>query len=219
MAREKKRQGKAKARKEKKTSGFLKRYLGEEIDYIIKSRNYIYFMVGLFAISIIIGFVFHGEFSFFDVIIKELVKKTENLDGLELILFIFQNNLWSAFITLISGIAVGIFPVISCVLNGSILGYVMQITWENYGVVEFWRILPHGIFELPAILISMALGLRTGMFIFSENKLNELKSRTYNSIAIFLKIILPLLIIAAIIEGTLITVSYTHLTLPTIYSV
>jgi len=94
---------------------------------------------------------------------------------------------------------------ISCMLNGSILGYVMRITFENYGTAEFWRILPHGIFELPAIFISMALGLKTGMFVFSDNKMSELKCRTYNSMIVFLKMVLPLLIIAAIIEGTLIT--------------
>ena len=35
---------------------------------------------------------------------------------------------------------------------------------------DLFRLLPHGIFELPAIFISLGLGLRFGMFIFQKEK-------------------------------------------------
>ena len=69
-------------------------------------------------------------------------------------------------------------------------------------------ILPHGIIELPMILLSAALGTRLGMMTFSrikkevsnEDILSELK----RSISFYFRWILPLLFIAAVIE-TLIT--------------
>jgi uncharacterized membrane protein SpoIIM required for sporulation len=56
---------------------------------------------------------------------------------------------------------------------------------------------------LPAIFISLGLGLKTGMFIFQKDKIKILKKYLYNSIKVFLLIVIPLLIIAGFIEGTL----------------
>ena len=67
-----------------------------------------------------------------------------------------------------------------------------------------WRIFPHGIFELPAVFISLGLGLKLGTFIFQRNKLKAFAEFFWNSLRVFLFIVLPLLIIAAIIEGSLI---------------
>jgi uncharacterized membrane protein SpoIIM required for sporulation len=42
------------------------------------------------------------------------------------------------------------------------------------------------------------------MFIFAKAKIKELKKRLLNSVIIFVMIVIPLLIVAAIIEGLLI---------------
>jgi stage II sporulation protein M len=88
--------------------------------------------------------------------------------------------------------------------NGIILGYVMKGVWIDSGISNFWRIFPHGIFELPAVFISLALGLKLGMFVFSKNPGREFLSRLKNSFIIFVVVVLPLLLVAAIIEGILI---------------
>jgi len=66
-------------------------------------------------------------------------------------------------------------------------------------------IFPHGVFELPAVFISLGLGVRFGTFMFSKNALSELKHRFIGSIKVFFFVIMPLLVLAAIIEGVLIT--------------
>ncbi|HJX50295.1 MAG TPA: stage II sporulation protein M, partial [Candidatus Nanoarchaeia archaeon] len=66
------------------------------------------------------------------------------------------------------------------------------------------RLLPHGIFEFPAIILALATGIRLGLFWFSDNKKKEFVKRVEGSLRVFLFVILPLLIIAAIIEGFLI---------------
>jgi uncharacterized membrane protein SpoIIM required for sporulation len=61
------------------------------------------------------------------------------------------------------------------------------------------------VFELPAVFISLALGVKLGMFIFSREKGKEFMRRARNSMIIFVCIVIPLLIIAAVIEGLLIS--------------
>jgi stage II sporulation protein M len=91
-------------------------------------------------------------------------------------------------------------------INGAVLGYVFSRVYVLYGASDFWRILPHGIFELPAIFIALGLGVKLGFFIFSGNIKQEFLRRFYYSFLVFLFVVVPLLIIAAIIEGLLITI-------------
>ena len=98
----------------------------------------------------------------------------------------------------------GIYPVVATIANGFILGFVASMAVSSEGFFVLWRIFPHGIFELPAIFISFGLGLKIGTFIFQKKKFESFKKYFMNSLKVFLFIIIPLLIIAAIIEGGLI---------------
>jgi stage II sporulation protein M len=176
----------------------------ESWNYLKENRSYVYAVILLFAAGIVIGAAFSDKFTFIDDFLKGIAEKTAGMSTPRLILFIFQNNLQSAFAGLFFGIVLGIFSIFDCILNGVVLGYVMKRVWMNSGFWDFWRILPHGIFELPAIFISLALGLKLGMFIFAKAKIKELKKRLLNSAIIFVVIVIPLLVAAAIIEGLLI---------------
>ena len=105
---------------------------------------------------------------------------------------------------MVSGILFGIYPLFATIANGFILGFVASISVSEVGFLVLWRILPHGIFELPAIFISFGLGLKIGSFIFQKKKFKSLKNYSLNSLKVFVFIIIPLLIIAAVIEGALI---------------
>ena len=190
----------------------LKEEYKESWSYIIESKKFIYFIVSLFFIFTLIGFFIPAPESVSEQIfkfIKELLEKTEGMSQGELVRFIFFNNLQSSFFGMIFGILLGIFPFFAAVANGYLLGFVASITVENGGFITLWRVLPHGIFELPAIFISLGLGLRMGLIIFQKgsflHKFESLRRYFWNSLKVFLFIVLPLLITAAIIEGTLIS--------------
>ena len=72
------------------------------------------------------------------------------------------------------------------------------------GGASLLKLLPHGIFELPAIFIALGIGLKLGTFPFQKEPEKSLKRFLGNSIRVFLLIVLPLLLIAGIIEGLLI---------------
>lgn len=190
--------------KSKKRQSNARRQISEAVKYLADSKNYLIAVAMIFIAGIFGGIVFSSELGFLDEILKELLGKIEGMDTWGIISFILANNLKSTFIVLILGLFLGIFPIINALSNGMILGYVSQAVVSESGIHELWRVLPHGIFEIPAIFISLALGLKLGMFIFSREKLKELLFRAKNSMIIFVLLVIPLLILAAVIEGLLI---------------
>ena len=135
---------------------------------------------------------------------KELLEKTKGMDCFEMIRFIFFNNIQSSFTGLIFGVVLGIFPLIATISNGYLLGFVGSMSVSELGIASLWKILPHGIFELPAIFIALGMGIKLGSFVFYKEAFNKLNYFFKNSLRVFIFVVLPLLVIAGIIEGFLI---------------
>ena len=137
------------------------------------------------------------------IFIKDLLNQTNGLSQLDLIKFIVANNVKSTLTGILSGAILGIVPIVSTIANGYLLGFVAMLSVKAGGILTLWKIFPHGIFELPAVFISLGLGLKLGTFIFQKKKLKSFENYLINSLKCFLLIVIPLLIIAGIIEGTL----------------
>jgi stage II sporulation protein M len=192
-------------KKERKKRVSLKEYFCASLDYIRENKKYIYTSIILFFISAIIGVALHSHLSYLDEMIKEILDKAANLSGLDLIAFIFKNNLLASFYFLFLGIILGIIPLVNSITNGLLIGYVCEKVASTSSIIDLWRLLPHGIFELPAIFISAGLGIKLGMAVFSKNERKKINENLTKSMITFILVIIPLLIIAAIIEGLLIT--------------
>lgn len=176
----------------------------ESLSLIYESRKYIYSIIAIFFISAMFGFVFADKLTFINEILKDLVNKTEGLGTFDLIVFIFLNNIQSAFLGMLLGLALGIMPLVNSIGNGVVLGFVFHKVYGVSGISDFWRILPHGIFELPAIFIALGLGLGLGSRVIFSNDKKGVLYHLKRAVLAFLCIVLPLLFIAAIIEGLLI---------------
>lgn len=182
----------------------LKEEYKEIFSFIQESKNYIYSVIGILF--------FFALFSFFtefpeDVkqqifnLLKEIIEKFEGKNVYETIFFIFANNTWVSLMALVFGIFFGIFPILAMVSNGIILGFVAKQAILTEGIFVLLRLLPHGIFELPAIFISAGLGVKWGFEVFKKDKFRENLKKSFKT---FFLLVVPLLIVAAIIEGVLI---------------
>jgi len=193
--------------KKSRKENFFKENYSLSWDYIGETKNYIYSLIGIFVLFILIGAFLptpeHIEKLIFEFI-QELLLKSEGMTRGELVNFILFNNLKSSFFGSLYGVFLGIFPILSSMTNGYLLGFVSMKSVESAGAVSLWKLFPHGIFELPALFISLGMGLRLGTFIFQKEKIDSLKYYLVNSFRVFVLIVVPLLIVAAIIEGSLI---------------
>lgn len=127
--------------------------------------------------------------------------------ALSLAIFIFLNNLRVTLIVWITGLIPFIFiPAIISGINGAVIGAVLKITSEKGNVFKdiVTSILPHGVFEIPAICIAVAMGISLCVFIVKKIRGKSDASLTKflkEQFVFFLKVVLPLLIVAAAIES------------------
>lgn len=185
----------------------LSRLYSEVFSFIRTSAPFIWTSVLLFLFAALLGLAFPAPEPVASQIlsfIEELLLETEGLTQGEMIWFLFQNNILSAFMGMMFGILIGIFPLISSLVNGYLVGFVSRFAVQEYGPLVMWRLLPHGIFELPALFLSLGIGLRLGTYLFEEKPAHSFLARIRLALLTFFLVIFPLLVIAAIIEGSLI---------------
>jgi len=177
------------------------------LGYLKEGKEYFLIIILIFLASFLLGYcfpVFFGEL--IEEFVKGLLERTESMTFLQLLVFIFQNNLSTAFVGMLLGLAFGIFPLFLTFLNGYVLGFVSGKVVGAIGLSSLIRLVPHGIFELPALIIALGLGLRMGMFFLAKpgKRKKQLFYDLENSLRVFLFVVLPLLLIAAFIEAGLI---------------
>jgi stage II sporulation protein M len=195
--------------KKKKRFIFLEEFK-QSFAYVKESKKFIYAIAGIFFLFVLIGYFIPAPQEIYSKImemIKQIMEQTKGMNQLELIKFIILNNSRSTFFGILLGTALGIFPLIISIANGYVLGFVALLSVNEGGILTLWKIFPHGIFELPAVFISLGLGLKLGTFIFHADKAKFFKEHFIKSLKVFFLIVIPLLIIAGIIEGTLIALN------------
>ncbi len=121
---------------------------------------------------------------------------------------IFRNNLTVAAFNLFAGIVLGLLPLLSTGVNFFILGFLFAVflisSPAHLGIVAFFlAVVPHGIFEILAFLMSAAFGLRLGWFWFRReegmSKGKAFLSALNGSLQIF-PLVAALLFVAALVE-------------------
>lgn len=130
------------------------------------------------------------------------------------ILLIFWNNLQAAFGAIVLGIIPVIIPFSMLTGNALVIGLVLRTTQAKAGLSAagfLLSLLPHGIFEIPAFLIAVMLGIRLGVIpikgLWQGRKTGEFHFKSgyqkyFQELKLYGLLILALLCIAAILEIT-----------------
>ncbi len=135
--------------------------------------------------------------------LEDLIELIMNMTPIEILLFIFFNNAIKSLMAFVLGLGFGLIPLLFVISNGYILGVVTYLeSQENGFTYIFLGILPHGIIELPMILISAAMGLRMGINVLNAMAGNDvdIKGEFKQGISVFFRFIAPMLLLAAGIE-------------------
>jgi stage II sporulation protein M len=134
--------------------------------------------------------------------VLEPLASTGNL-SLLLLLVIFINNAIKALGIIFLGILLGLPPMLFIGLNAFILGglgsALESVNGWRYAVASF---VPHGVIEIPVILLATALSLTVGMESarWLVRKESRVKSQLSDGLKVYVRWILPGLAGAAIIE-------------------
>ncbi len=167
------------------------------------SKNYIYLAAGLFIIGILTGIAYPDKLKSSLNSLGKLIDHFEDKSTISIIGFIFIRNVTVAIMAAFLGALLGLVPVLSAISNGMLLGAVISLAAGSNQLTKLWLIIPHGIFELPAIIIAWGLGIWHGAWFFRKDKNETMRDRGLKvSLALF-RYSVPLLIIAAIIEGVM----------------
>ncbi len=165
------------------------------------------FITVIFFIAAMAGYLYGAsDETYSDMIIKELGEEFNDLLDLSapMIVFnIFTRNTFLSFISLVSGIGFGLIPLGFIALNGVLIGVVMQMAEEEMGsFFVIMAIIPHGIIELPMVILSSAIGLKLGQELLCMliDRESNIKEEFIKGIRTFTVLVIPLLLVAAFIE-------------------
>ena len=184
---------------------FRKEY-AEIFGFLKECKHFIYSVILVFFGFALLGFAFPAPEVVSEAILdflEQLMKEIEGLSYFGLFSYIFFNNLKASFLGMVLGVFFGLFPILFALFNGYVLGFVSSKVVSSESFFALFNLLPHGIFELPAVFISLGLGVRLGALIFENRRQKEnFKELFLNCLKTFVLVVIPLLLIAAIIEAS-----------------
>ncbi|MDP1513191.1 stage II sporulation protein M [Paenibacillus ottowii] len=129
-----------------------------------------------FCASIVVGWLSTGTIQ------SILAQQVEGLGGVaqrlqnsehpqwSFFVFIFFNNAIKCVLVIFAGALFGIVPFIFLIVNGMVLGFVVHLQADMGGSmyeIVVKGLLPHGVIELPILIIACAFGLKFGTNIIS----------------------------------------------------
>jgi stage II sporulation protein M len=204
-------------------------------------RKYFKYAARALGTGFVVGFIFFlvrpdQEKKALEFVIRAL--KDIKLEGspLVLALTLFYHNARASVIAVAAGCIPFLFlPILDPLLNGAVLGLLVSVT-KHQGLdvprIVLTQILPHGIFELTAVLYATSLGLHISARMgrktvaawnkrtnkppavppvipdstdflesYPDRVAAESESLVRNVVRSFILVVLPLLLIAAFIEG------------------
>jgi len=175
-------------------------------DYVWELRYQFAICLLLFVSTLAMGFYLGNRLPV--TLLEELMGQFPELETMsywQIFLFIAGNNIFKGFLWMLLGLIFGIPPLLFIALNGFFVGWVAYDASVRHSI-EFAvvALTPHGIIEIPAFLVSMAAGMRLGyQLINTLRHRGSLKAELVRSLRLFVMRIIPLLLLAAIIEVTI----------------
>ncbi len=153
---------------------------------------------------VIFGFSLIDRFQFLEVYEEDTFVFAEHGDALAL----FFHNVRATFLSMAVGVVPLLFLTLFFILvNISVLGSVIASVGymvDQVFLVFLLGIVPHGIFEIPALILSFAMGIylckKITWVLFKKERVS-LKIVMRNCLMLYVGVVVPLLVIAALVEA------------------
>jgi stage II sporulation protein M len=187
--------------------GFL---FGKQVSYVRGlTPLFILCLLG-FGFSMFAGY-YLGDTISLDLLgeVMEGLPDLEGLDAIQISFNIIYHNVTLSLLWMVLGVVGGLPSMFFAVYNGFIIGYISYSAALNVGLgVVVATLLPHGVIELPAVLLSSAAGMGLGYaFINRLRGRGSLRAEFVKALHLFITKIFPLLVLAGAIESILIAIA------------
>lgn len=182
-------------------SNTVKDYFSDVTRTISEAKYFILLAVIIYCCGLMVGLAFPDSFPFFEEIVRSLIDQFADRNATDFIFRIFVHNLVATYFTMCLVVLFGIIPLCAAAFNGLITGWVIaKISGMSVSEAAI-LLLPHGVFELPAMMLGWGFGIWRGFgYRFSDSQSTAME-RWKKATKVFVVVILPLLSVAAIIEG------------------
>ncbi len=191
------------------SKSIMDRIIGDQRQFLQDLSPIFALTVFLFVFSTFMGFSMGEQISpdLFEELFSNIPDPSQSTI-IEMFIAILLNNTVASFLFLISGVLVGLPPLLFIIMNGFIVGWISYNAAKEIGLAfVLLTLLPHGIIEIPAISLSASMGVGIGYKIINKlRKQNGVTAYIKESLRLFIFKIIPLLILAAGIETGLIAV-------------
>lgn len=172
-------------------------------------KSYIIILALIFSAFFITGTVAPAPFRQSGVeALQPIQDEYRVMEGGKLYFALLVRNVMVSIMIMVSGVLFGIVPVFSMASNGLLLGVVCRQEAEAVGIARVaMKVLPHGIFEIPALLLAASYGLWLGVTFVRRIRGREstpIRFHIEHAFRRYLVVVFPLLIVAAGIETTII---------------
>lgn len=168
-------------------------------------QPYVYTTLTTFVVGMLLGtfaFGYHPELQRNFISGFYANDTLHSLNVWQTFITIFVTNTIKILGTLVLGPIFGIWPLVFVLINGFAIGAVGYIMQNIFGVF-LAGVLPHGVFELPALLLGSSLGLALGVRLWTRGfgeGLPGIRQELEKAFFFFFKVVMPLLFFAAAIE-------------------
>jgi stage II sporulation protein M len=179
--------------------------------YLKRLYPYLKTSLVIFGSGLVIGLMSVKHFpdlaGHFESSVVGFVKIFRGLSRLELAAAIFLNNALKTLLEIVLGSLFGIIPLVFLLANGIALGVVFSLSAQSRGPwLSLLSILPHGVLELPAVFLGASIGLMVGSHVVKRlfgGAEATVGGELVRGLRFFCTVIVPLLLIAALVEAFL----------------
>lgn len=182
-------------------SQMIKNLFTESLTTIYAAKYCILIALIIYICASATGWLYPQNFPFLMEQSRELVEGFIDKNAFTFISKLFARNLIAAYITTCIISLWGFFPASAAISNGLLLGWVIAYASGASSSRIAIMLIPHGVFECPAIVIGWGVGMWKGLGYRFSSMRPSYKERSKKANIVYFTVILPLLFVAAIIEG------------------
>ena len=190
-------------RRRDREGGLLGLFFGNQADYVRSLMPAYAIALLIFVFSLAAGYSF-GSFDILEAYLETLPSGIQDYDLVQFLMFIIGNNVFNGFLWIILGYVFSFPSLYLSALNGFVIGNISHtMILESSLSFVLVGLIPHGIIEIPTLLLCSAMGMGLGYSLINRLRgRGSLRLELIKAMRLFITRILPLIVLAAVIEVT-----------------